>query len=203
MVAMISHLLKPAVTRVITPAARGLLRIGFTPNSITMLGAVGVVASAFYFYPRSNFFVGSLVVSFFILSDLFDGTMARVSEAGSSDWGGFLDSTLDRITDAAVIMGLIFALDKNSDPLTPVVIVALVTGILVPYIRAKAESIGVECSGGLAERSERLIIAMLAIILHGLEVPYALTIGMWLLALLGTFTVIQRVFIVRKAVGNT
>lgn len=197
---MISDLFKPAVTRVITPSARALLRMGFTPNSITVLGAVGVVASSLYFYPRSNFFVGTLVIAVFILSDLFDGTMARISESGSSNWGGFLDSTLDRVTDAAVLTGLIFALNDKGDSLTPVVVIALVTGILVPYIRAKAESIGVECSGGLAERSERLIIAVLAIALHGLEVPYALATGMWLLAILGAFTVIQRIFIVRAAV---
>lgn len=200
MVRMISDILKPAVTRVITPAARGLLRIGMTPNGVTIVGAVGVVASAFYFYVDSRFFIGSLVVAVFILSDLFDGTMARISEQGSSPWGGFLDSTIDRITDSSIIVALLLGLNKSQDPLIPVVLVALVTGILVPYIRAKAESMDLECSGGLAERTERLVIAILAIGLHGLNVPYALAIGMWLLAILGAVTVIQRILIVRNAV---
>lgn len=200
MVAMISDLLKPAVTRVITPAAKGLLRIGFTPNSITILGGIGVVVSAFTFYPNSHFLVGTLVIAVFILSDLFDGTMARVSQQGSSPWGGFLDSTIDRITDSSVLIALIIALDSKHDRLVPVALIALLTGVLVPYIRAKAESLGVKCSGGLAERAERLIIALVAIGLHGLHVPYALAIGMWLLTALGTFTVIQRMMIVQNAV---
>lgn len=196
---MISDILKPAVTRAITPAARGLLRLGCTPNGVTLVGAVGVVASAFYFYVDSRFAIGSLIVAVFILGDLFDGTMARISEQGSSPWGGFLDSTIDRITDSSIIVALLLGLNRSDDPLIPVVLVALVTGILVPYVRAKAESMGIQCSGGFAERTERLAIAILSIGLHGLNVPYALSIGMWLLAIFGTLTVIQRVLIVYNA----
>ena len=196
---MISDILKPAVTRVITPAAKGLLRIGFTPNGVTVAGAVGVVSSAFYFYVDSRFALGSLVVAVFVLSDLFDGTMARISKQGSTPWGGFLDSTIDRITDSSIIVALLLGLNQSQDPLIPVVLVALVTGILVPYIRAKAESMQIKCSGGLAERTERLSIAILSIGLHGLDVQYALAIGMWLLAILGAVTVIQRILIVRNA----
>ncbi|MBI3429905.1 MAG: CDP-alcohol phosphatidyltransferase family protein [Actinobacteria bacterium] len=199
---MISDIVKPAVTRVITPAAKGLLRLGLTPNIVTILGSSGVVVSSFYFYVDSRFFLGSLVVSVFALSDLFDGTMARISEAGSSPWGGFLDSTLDRITDSSIIIALLIGLNKTQDRLIPVVLVALVTGMLVPYIRAKAESLDIECSGGLAERTERLTIALLFTGLHGLQVPYSLAIGMWLLAILGTVTVIQRILIVRSAAAN-
>ncbi len=202
MVAMISDHIKPAVTRVITPTARGLLRMGLTPNSMTVVGGVGVVVSSFALYPTRHFFVGTLVVTFFILSDLFDGTMARISQKGSSPWGSFLDSTVDRITDASILIALILGLDAHGDRLIPVILIAILTGVLVPYIRAKAESIGIECSGGLAERTERLIIALAAIFLHGAGVPFALAVGMWLLALLGTFTVFQRIVIVKKAVKN-
>lgn len=202
MVAMISDLLKPAVTRVITPAARGLLRMGLTPNWMTVLGGIGVVVSSYVFYPTAHFFTGTLVVTFFVLSDLFDGTMARISKQGSSPWGSFLDSTVDRITDSSILIALILGLDVHQDALIPVILIAILTGVLVPYIRAKAESIGVQCSGGLAERTERLIIALVAIGLHGLGVHYALAIGMWLLAVLGTFTVMQRIVIVKKAVKN-
>lgn len=202
MVAMISDLLKPAVTRVISPMAKGLLRMGLTPNSMTVFGGIGVVVSAFVFYPTAHFFAGSIVIAFFVLSDLFDGTMARISKQGSSPWGSFLDSTVDRITDSSILIGLVLGLDTRRDGLTPVILIAILTGLLVPYIRAKAESIGVPCSGGLAERTERLMIALLAICLHGLGVHYALAIGMWLLAVLGTFTVMQRIVIVKKAVKN-
>ena len=196
---MLSAHLKPAVTRVITPVASFALRIGITPNAVTWTGAIAVVASALYFYPKGDFFLGTVIICIFALSDLFDGTMARISQKGSSKWGGFLDSTIDRITDSAILIGVcIFLIDKN-DPLAVVVIVTLVTGMLVPYIRAKAESFNIECSGGIAERTERLIISLVAIGFEGLGVPYVLSIGMWLLAALGTYTVIQRMLIVKRA----
>jgi CDP-diacylglycerol--glycerol-3-phosphate 3-phosphatidyltransferase len=196
---MLSARLKPAVTRVITPVASFALRIGITPNAVTWTGAIAVVASALYFYPKGDFFLGTVIICIFALSDLFDGTMARISQKGSSKWGGFLDSTIDRITDSAILIGVcIFLIEKN-DPLAVVVIVTLVSGMLVPYIRAKAESFNIECSGGIAERTERLIISLVAIGFEGLGVPYVLSIGMWLLAALGTYTVIQRMLIVKRA----
>jgi len=196
---MLSRSLKPAVTRLITPVAASALRIGITPNAVTWVGAVGVIASALFFYPRGDFFLGTAVIAFFALSDLFDGTMARISKSGASMWGSFLDSTIDRLTDSAILLGVSIYLINNDDQLSFVVIATLVTGMLVPYIRAKAESFGVECSGGIAERTERLIMAMSAIALDGLGVPYVLAGGMWLLAVLGAVTVGQRMLIVRKA----
>jgi len=196
---MLSRTLKPAVTRLITPVASFALRIGITPNAVTWVGAVGVVASALYFYPRGDFFIGTAFIAFFVLSDLFDGTMARISKAGASQWGSFLDSTIDRVTDSAILLGVSIYLINNDDLLSFVVIATLVTGMLVPYIRAKAESFSIECTGGIAERTERLIIAMSAIALDGLGLPYVLPVGMWLLAVLGAVTVIQRMLIVRKA----
>ena len=198
---MLSRTLKPAVTRLITPVASFALRIGITPNAVTWVGAVGVVASALYFYPLGDFFIGTAFIAFFALSDLFDGTMARISKAGASQWGSFLDSTIDRVTDSAILLGVSIYLINNDDPLSFVVIATLVTGMLVPYIRAKAESFSIECTGGIAERTERLIIAMSAIALDGLGVPYVLAGGMWLLALLGAVTVIQRMLIVRRALS--
>lgn len=196
---MLSRSLKPAVTRLITPVAAFALRIGITPNAVTWVGAVGVIASALFFYPRGDFFLGTAVIAFFALSDLFDGTMARISKAGASKWGSFLDSTIDRLTDSAILLGVSIYLINNDDQLSSVVIATLVTGMLVPYIRAKAESFGIACSGGIAERTERLVMAMSAIALDGLGVPYILAGGMWLLAVLGAVTVGQRMLIVRKA----
>jgi CDP-diacylglycerol--glycerol-3-phosphate 3-phosphatidyltransferase len=196
---MLSARLKPAVTRVITPVASFALRLGITPNAVTWIGAIAVVASAMYFYPKGDFFIGTVIICIFALSDLFDGTMARISQKGSSKWGGFLDSTIDRITDSAILIGVCIYLINNNDPLAIVVIVTLVTGMLVPYIRAKAESFNIECSGGIAERTERLIISLAAIGFEGLGIPYTLSVGMWLLAVLGTYTVIQRMLIVKRA----
>lgn len=196
---MLSASLKPAVTRAINPIARGALALGLSPNAVTFIGAAGLVASALYFYPRGDFFVGTLVISFFALSDLFDGAMARISHKGASAWGGFLDSTIDRITDSAILVGLTLYLVNENDPLVSVVIGALVFGSLVPYIRAKAESMQIPCSGGIAERTERLIISLTAIGLEGLGLSYALAIGIWLLLILAVVTVIQRALIVKAA----
>ncbi len=198
---MISRIFKPAVTRFITPVARFALRIGITPNGVTFIGVLGVVGSSLYFYPRGQFFLGTAIIFIFALSDLFDGTMARISQVGASRWGGFLDSTIDRITDSALLIGLsIYLIDRN-DRLAGVVIVSLVSGLLVPYIRAKAEIFSISCSGGIAERTERLAISMLAIAFDGLGVPYVLAGGMWLLALLGLVTVLQRMLIVKRALA--
>jgi CDP-diacylglycerol--glycerol-3-phosphate 3-phosphatidyltransferase len=196
---MLSARLKPSVTKVITPVAAFALRRGITPNAVTWVGAVGVVISSLYFYPKGDFFLGTLVICVLALSDLFDGTMARLSSSGSSRWGGFLDSTIDRVTDSAILVGVTVYLIESDDSLAYVALAALITGLLVPYIRAKAESFAIVCTGGIAERTERLIISLAAIGFHGLGVPYVLSIGLWSLALLGVFTVFQRMQIVKRA----
>jgi len=197
MVPMISSALKPLVTRLIEPVALFALRIGLTPNAITILGAVGVVASAGFFYTDEKYFVGTLFISFFALSDLFDGTMARISQKGASKWGGFLDSTIDRITDSAITIALLVPLIQADDRLSYLGLITLVTGLLIPYIRAKAESYSIACSVGIAERTERLIIILVATGFEGLGVPFALAAGFWLLAILGVITVFQRINVVR------
>lgn len=197
---MISDVLKPAVTRIISPVARFLLRIGLTPNSVTAIGALGVVVSAIYFFPRGNFFVGTLVITFFMLSDLFDGAMARISSRGASKWGGFLDSTVDRISDSSILFAVSIYLIEKNDDLSIIYLVAIVTGMLIPYIRAKAESMSIQCSGGIAERTERAIIVLVGTGFHGLGVSYSLAISAWLLAILGIITTCQRLLIVKRAI---
>lgn len=196
---MISDIFKPAVVRLISPTARGLLRIGLTPNSVTTIGAIGVIATSLIAYPNGHLFGGTVAICCLALSDLFDGTMARLSKQGPSRWGGFLDSTIDRVTDSAIAMGLLIYLAQLRDPLSYVLLVSIVSGFLVSYIRAKAESLQIECKGGFAERTERLMILLTAIGFTGLGVDYILTIGIWGLALASVFTVLQRLRIVWKA----
>jgi CDP-diacylglycerol--glycerol-3-phosphate 3-phosphatidyltransferase len=203
MVLMISSALKPAVTRLINPLARTALRMGLTPNSVTILGALGLIISAAYFYSNEQYFVGTLVITAFALSDLFDGAMARISEKGATSWGGFLDSTIDRVTDSAIVISLALPLIRNEDVLAYPAVVALVTGVLIPYIRAKAESFDIACSVGITERTERLIIILVAAGFHGLGVPYILAIGIWSLAILGLVTVFQRLQVVRKGLAGS
>jgi CDP-diacylglycerol--glycerol-3-phosphate 3-phosphatidyltransferase len=196
---MISDIFKPAVVRLISPTARGLLRIGLTPNSVTTIGAIGVITTSLIAYPNGHLFGGTVAICCLALSDLFDGTMARLSHKGPSRWGGFLDSTIDRVTDSAIALGLLIYLAQNNDALSYVLLVSIVSGFLVSYIRAKAESLQIECKGGFAERTERLIILLTAIGFTGLGVDYILTVGIWALALASVVTVLQRLRIVWKA----
>ena len=196
---MISDIFKPAVVRIISPTARGMLRIGLTPNSVTAIGAIGVIATALIAYPNGHLFGGTVAICLLALSDLFDGTMARLSEQGPSRWGGFLDSTIDRVTDSAIALGLLIYLARNDDELAYVLLVSSVAGFLVSYIRAKAESLQIECKGGFAERTERLIILLTAIGFTGLGIDYILTAGIWFLAVISLYTVLERMRIVWKA----
>ena len=196
---MISDIFKPAVVRLISPTARGLLRIGLTPNSVTTIGAIGVIATSLIAYPNGHLFGGTVAICCLALSDLFEGTMARLSQQGPSRWGGFLDSTIDRVTDSAIALGLLIYLAQNNDALSYVLLVSIVAGFLVSYIRAKAESLQIECKGGFAERTERLMILLTAIGFTGLGVDYILTVGIWALALASVVTVLQRLRIVWKA----
>jgi len=196
---MISDIFKPAVVRLISPTARALLRIGLTPNSVTTIGAIGVITTSLIAYPNGHLFGGTVAICCLALSDLFDGTMARLSQQGPSRWGGFLDSTIDRVTDSAIALGLLIYLAQNNDALSYVLLVSIVSGFLVSYIRAKAESLQIECKGGFAERTERLIILLTAIGFTGLGVDYILAVGIWALALASVVTVMQRLRIVWKA----
>lgn len=199
---MISASIKAPVTRVVTPLCRLLLSRGVSANLLSAIGGVGASVSAIAFFSQGIYFWGVLVTIFFVLFDLLDGTLARMSDSGGSKWGALLDSTLDRMADAAVLGSVAYFLMKSHDRLVPVLIVALVAGGLVSYIRARAEGLGIECSGGLAERSERLIIIFLALGFAGLGVPYILAIGAWLLALVSIYTVCQRLMIVYRATSE-
>ena len=143
-----------------------------------------------------------IVTLFFILFDLLDGTLARMSDSGGSTWGALLDSTLDRISDAAVLGGVAYFLMQSHDRLVPVLLVALVAGGLVSYIKARAEGLGIPCNGGLAERTDRLIIIFVALGFAGIGVPYILAVGAWLLALASVYTVFERLAIVYRATLN-
>ena len=187
------------VTRVITPLCRFLLKIGVSANLLSAVGGIGATVSAIAFFTQGKYFWGVVVTFFFILFDLLDGTLARMSESGGSTWGALLDSTLDRISDAAVIGSVAYFLSRSHDRLVPVLLVALVAGSLVSYIKARAESLNIKCDGGIAERTERLIIIFVSLGLAGLGVPYVLAVGLWFLALISIYTAMERLVIVFQA----
>jgi len=200
MYSMIQNRFKAPVTALITPSCRFLLRIGITANWLTFIGAIGSSISALYFFSRGDFFLGTILVSLFALSDLFDGTMARLSEQGTTKWGALIDSTLDRATDAAIYAGVIsYAISSDNTNLALLALLALITGALIPYIRAKAESLGIACSVGIAERAERLIIILTATGLYGLGVNIALAGGLLLINIVGLITIVQRLLVVARS----
>jgi CDP-diacylglycerol--glycerol-3-phosphate 3-phosphatidyltransferase len=178
-----------------------LARTPITPNMITAAGTVGVMIGALWLFPLGHLFAGTLVCWGFAMFDMLDGLLARLKGTTGS-WGAFLDSTLDRIGDAAVFAGLAIWLARDHQPvLAGVALYCLVAGGMVSYARARAEGIGVRADVGVAERSERLLVALVAAGLTGLGVPFVLAIGLWAVAAASTVTFAQRVLVVRKAVG--
>jgi CDP-diacylglycerol--glycerol-3-phosphate 3-phosphatidyltransferase len=134
----------------------------------------------------------------FVVADLLDGTMARMS-GRSGPWGAFLDSTLDRVADGAIFGGVVLGLALSGDSVSAAAcLLALVGGGVVSYAKARAESIGVECNVGIAERAERVILLLLATFLTGLGVPYVLPVAVWILVVLTWITVGQRILHVRR-----
>ena len=133
------------------------------------------------------------MITLFVLADMIDGLMAKLSGTASA-WGAFLDSSLDRLGDGAVFGGLLlyFAYEQQEPVWAGMSLAALVFGQLTSYVRARAESLGFEANGGLAARADRLLIVLAGALLAGLGVPYVLEIAMTFLAAAGLVTVVQR-----------
>jgi CDP-diacylglycerol--glycerol-3-phosphate 3-phosphatidyltransferase len=193
--------LRPLFAKLLTPLGHALARTPVTPNMVTLAGTVGVAVGALWLFPTGHLFAGTLVCWGFAMFDMLDGLLARV-KGSSGPWGAFLDSTLDRVGDAAVFSGLAIYLARGHQwGLAGVALYCLVAGNMVSYARARAEGLGVKADVGVAERSERLLVALVAAGLTGLGVPFVLAIGLWAVALGSTVTFGQRVWVVRKAVG--
>src|ERR1022692_313918 len=173
--------LRPPLARLLTPVGNALARTPLTPNMLTVIGAVGVTAGALTLFPTGHLFAGTMVCTGFVLADMLDGALARV-QGNSGAFGAFLDSTLDRVGDAAVFSGIaIWLVASGQRALAAVALFCLVAGSLVSYARARAEGLGLRGDVGIAERAERLIIGLVAIGLSGLGVPYVLFAGLWII----------------------
>jgi CDP-diacylglycerol--glycerol-3-phosphate 3-phosphatidyltransferase len=185
--------------RVFTPVARALVRAGVSPDVVTIVGTLGVMAGALILFPRGELFWGTLVITAFVFSDVIDGTMARMT-GRSSVWGAYLDSTLDRFGDAAVFAGLAmwFAGGGENDLMAALCLYNLSAGSIVSYARARAESLGMQASGGIAERSDRLVLVLVAAGFDGIGVPVVLRAALIILAVASTITVVQRILKVRQ-----
>jgi CDP-diacylglycerol--glycerol-3-phosphate 3-phosphatidyltransferase/CDP-diacylglycerol--inositol 3-phosphatidyltransferase len=193
-------------TNVWAPLADLLLKLGVKPDHVTIVGTIGVSAGALWFFPRGEFFVGVLVITAFVFSDIMDGYMARKSGQTSS-WGAFLDSTLDRVGDAAVFGGLLLYYTTDDAETTLggpdlylcLSLACLVLGNLTSYARARAESLGMTAKGGIAERSDRLVSILVMTGFNGLfDLPVLTEITLWALAFASAITIVQRMLMVHR-----
>jgi CDP-diacylglycerol--glycerol-3-phosphate 3-phosphatidyltransferase len=189
-----------SLARFVDPVARLMLHLKVTPDGITWFGCAATIFVSVVFLAQGKFLIGAILFGLFGLIDLLDGTMARMLGT-AGPWGAFLDSTLDRISDSAVICALIYfyvnTQGKNNELAVIAGIVSLVMSLMTSYARAKAESLDATCTVGIAERAERNLIIWIALLISALVtdvMPYALA----LLAVVSTITVIQRLLFVRK-----
>ncbi|MBI4299801.1 MAG: CDP-alcohol phosphatidyltransferase family protein [Chloroflexi bacterium] len=172
--------------RWLTPVGRVLAGAGITPNTLTILGFIANVGAAAVL-GLGHFLGGGLLVLFSGAFDMLDGAVARAS-GRVTRFGGFLDSTLDRLSEAAILFGL-FIWYARRDSLQELVLIylTLVGSLLVSYTRARAEGLGLECKVGILTRAERVIL-----LAAGLIFGFALPV-LWVLAVLTNFTVVQRI----------
>ncbi|MFJ4286560.1 phosphatidylinositol phosphate synthase [Paenarthrobacter nicotinovorans] len=187
-------------TSLFTPLARWLLRLGVSPDAVTIAGTAGVLLGGLILYPLGHLWWGSVIVALFAFSDVVDGIMARL-QGRSGGWGNFLDSTLDRLADGAIFAGLTiwFFTEGRDAAIGTAAVVCLVLGMVVSYARAKAESLGYHASVGIAERAERLASVLLITGLTGLGLPRVVLFATLVLLALASFaTIVQRMATVRR-----
>lgn len=189
---------------VLHPFVRLFIRMGISPDAVTLVGTLGVSAGALIFFPQGELLIGVLFITAFVFSDLIDGRMAR--EMGRvSKFGAFWDSTLDRIGDGAIFGGLALYFagtgkDQGDSYLyLCVTLWCLVMGSVTSYARARAESLGMDAKGGIAERADRLVSILVMTGLGALfDLPILMYVTLWALAAASTYTVIFRVLKVRR-----
>lgn len=187
-------------TVMLAPLIRLFLRLGISPDAVTVVGTLGVSAGALIFFPLGMLWQGVLFIAVFVFSDLIDGQMART--LGRTDtFGAFLDSTLDRIADGAIFGGLalFFAWQAEDRLYLALALVCLVMGGVTSYARARGEGLGYVAKTGIAERADRLV-AILVTAFFGdvLNLPVLYEVALWALALASTITVGQRIWLVRS-----
>jgi CDP-diacylglycerol---glycerol-3-phosphate 3-phosphatidyltransferase len=184
--------------KVMRPVGRALSRTPLSPNVVTLLGVVIQAVVAVLIVDGRLVAAGFLAIAA-ALFDAFDGALAK-AQGRVTPFGGFLDSTTDRLSDAlyfapiAWLYGVSPDIPARDEPwVAAVALVALVASFLVSYVKARAEGLGFECKVGIAERAERIIIVILALVFNDL-----LPAMMVLLAVLSVFTVVQRIVHVQK-----
>ncbi|SFS30750.1 phosphatidylinositol phosphate synthase [Saccharopolyspora flava] len=197
---MLNIFARASLSRLTNPIGLGLVRVGLTPNAVTVLGTVASAASALWFFPRGELFTGTVVTALFLLFDLVDGAMARVG-GRVTRFGAVLDASCDRIVDGVLFGSLVWwALVVDGDRVRGLgLLICLAGAQVVSYVKARAEANGLSADGGLAERAERFLIVLTGAGLHGLGVPYVLDVAIWLLVALTLITIAQRLHTVHAS----
>ena len=187
------HGRKPAAT-VAEPVAKLFLRLGFTANSVTVLGTLATITAAVTLIPQGHLVLAAVLTIFFAAFDMIDGTMARLRGGGTA-FGATLDASCDWLSDGALFGAIIFWLiyvDQADKATVAVALVVLALSQTISYIKARAEAGGLKVNGGLIERPERLILALGGLFLEGLGVHGSIEVALWILAAGSVCTVVQR-----------
>lgn len=197
---MLNKYARALFAAIFTPVAALLVRLKVSPDAVTIIGTLGVAAGALIGYPLGQLFWGTVVITVFVFSDILDGLMARMI-GRKGNWGAFLDSTLDRVGDGAVFAGIViwFYTGGNNHFIAAMALTCLVLGSIVSYAKARAEGLGMTANVGIAERSDRLVVVLVATGLVGLGLPeVVLAVVLVLLAIASLVTVFQRIATVRR-----
>ncbi len=184
----------------LAPFINLFIRLGISPDAVTVVGTLGVSAGALVFFPQGMLWQGVVVVTAFVFSDLIDGAMARKT-GRTDDFGAFLDSTLDRVADAALFGGTAcyFAWQAEDRLYLVLSLVILAMGAVTSYARAKADGMDYDAKVGIAERPDRLVGLLVPMFFADvLDLPVLLHVALWVLAVAATVTVVQRIWVVRR-----
>ncbi|MCB0156069.1 MAG: CDP-alcohol phosphatidyltransferase family protein [Anaerolineae bacterium] len=192
---MLSDLARKYSRVFLEPIARVFSQTGLSPNVVTIIGFVLMVGVAVVL-ARGNLVWGGILIVAAAIFDAVDGTLARMI-GRTSRFGAFLDSTLDRFSEAIIYLGIFIHLSGQNQNLELILIYATVVGsLMVSYARARAEGIGVPLKDGLFTRFERVLLLVIGLIFN------LLTPVLWLLAIFTNLTAVQRMYIVWRMIGS-
>jgi CDP-diacylglycerol--glycerol-3-phosphate 3-phosphatidyltransferase len=192
---MLTNLGRQLLTAFLTPIANFIRWTGISPNVVTFIGfCLTIVAAALM--ARGQFVTAGCILLVSGIFDVLDGTLARVT-GRMSRYGAFLDSTLDRYSEAIAFLGLLLYYSRAGSWLEITLIyVTLVGSLLVSYTRARAEGIGVICKAGIFTRAERWVVLVLGLLFGQVR------LALWILAIFSNLTALQRIYVVWRATGG-
>ncbi len=190
--ALLPHTLPRRLT---DPVALAVAKTGLTPNMVSVLGFVGALGAA-VLVARGEFLAGGIVMLVAAALDLLDGALARATGRVTA-FGGVFDSALDRLSESAILGGLLFHFSQGGHRQELILVFVVLAGsLMVSYLRARAHAAGVDLREGLFTRPERVILLALGLIIDQTRII------LWILAVLTHFTALQRLFVVWRRLGG-